>query len=85
MDSVNVKEALERARMTSQVYSLTNEGNALFVQSACCTTPAMADALHQQAQQRINQADEVRNEFWDKYPQAYIPSSCPWMSKDHNC
>lgn len=85
MDLLKVEEARERARITSEVYSLANEGNALFVQSACCITPAVADKLHQKAQERINKADELRNEFWDKYPQALIAPSCPWMRKDHEC
>jgi hypothetical protein len=85
MDSVKVEEARERARLTSQVYALTGEGNLLFARSACCSTPAMASALHQQAQALINRADEVKGEFWDKYPQAYIAPSCPWMRKDHDC
>lgn len=85
MDQLKVKEARERARITSEVYSLANEGNSLFVQSACCKSPVVADQLHQKAQQRINKADELRNEFWDKYPQALIAPNCPWMSKDHEC
>lgn len=85
MDQLKVEEARERARITSEVYSLASEGNALFVQSTCCGSPEVASQLHQQGQERLNKADELRNEFWDKYPQALIAPSCPWMRKDHEC
>ena len=85
MDLFKVEEARERARITSEVHSLVSEGNSLFVQSAFAPSAAVSTQLHQQGQELINRADELKDEFWDKYPQALIAPSCPWMRKDHEC
>lgn len=85
MEQLKVEEARERTRIISEVNSLVCEGNALFVQSACVSSPIASSQLHQQGKERINKADALRDEFWDKYPQALITPSCLWMRKDHEC
>lgn len=79
---LKVKEALERSRLTSEVFNRVTEANNLFVASACSTNPAEADSLFQQAQAQVNQADAVRDQFWARYPQALIPPTCPWMNRN---
>lgn len=78
----DIKESLERARMVSQVLSLTVSGNTLFVQSTMATDPKESDNLHRQGQVCINKANSIRDAFWSKFPKAFIPPSCPWMQRN---
>jgi len=79
---LKVKEALERSRLTTEVYNHVAQANGLFAASACSTNPAEADRLFQQAQAKVNQADVARDTFWERYPQALIPPTCPWMNRN---
>lgn len=81
MNIVSVQDSLERAKMVSQVFSLTVSANSLFVQSAMVNNPEASQELFKAAQVKINQADQIRDAFWDKYPKAFVPPNCPWMNK----
>lgn len=79
---VNVQESLERARLVSQVMSLTISGNSFFVQSAMTSDPAESQRLHAEGKARVDEASRLRDAFWSKYPKALISQTCPWMNRN---
>jgi hypothetical protein len=44
--------------------------------------PKESDDLHKQGQVCIDKANNIREAFWNKFPKAFIPPSCPWMQRN---
>lgn len=66
----DVNVALERARITAKINSLTAMGTALLLQSVAASAPVEAKSLHEEARTYLNQADEIRDSFATRFPKS---------------
>lgn len=64
----DVNVALERARMTAKINHLTAVGTGLLLQSIAATATVEAQTLHEEATAYLNQADDIRDSFAERFP-----------------
>ena len=85
MVEFDYENAKERSNMVCAVKNLTTSGENLYAQGGAEVCNETAQQLFQEGQEKLQQAAVIREEFWDKYPNALIDPNCPWMAKDVYC
>lgn len=78
---INVKVARDRAQRVARIKQLIDEGNNLCSKGVNHHDETTYQDLVKQGHEKLREADKLRDEFWDKYPNALIMANCPWMSR----
>jgi len=72
------EEALQRARMTVELNNLTSHTNGLIADLVVCDSSVDAVVIEQEIQQCEETANNLRDQFWNAYPNALVTKSSPW-------
>lgn len=71
-------EALQRARMTVALNNLTSHTNDLIADLVACDDSVAAVEIKQEIKQCEATVNNLRDQFWDSYPNALVTKSSPW-------
>jgi hypothetical protein len=78
---IDVKVAKDRAQRVAQIKQLIEDGNRICSQGLSHPNDTTYQELVKEGQAKLQEAAQLRDEFWELYPNALIMNNCPWMAR----